>query len=104
LEQLCKLAALQLDLEQPQQRLNQEFLAAQTQLKLSLKQAEQQISNLLQASKDQQSLSTQIQEQQHLLESAQTLQTQVNDVFSCLSPVQQQAWQQNTIHTAQQIQ
>ena len=104
LEQLFKLAALQLDLEQSQPRLNEGFLAAQTQIKLTLKQAEQQISNLLQASKDQQSLSTQIQEQQHLLESAQTLQTQVNDVFSCLSPVQQQAWQQNTIHTAQQIQ
>lgn len=104
LEQLCKLAALQLDLEQPQQRLNQEFLAVQTQLKLSLKQTEQQISNLLQASKDQQLLSNQIQEQQHLLESAQTLQNQVNDVFSCLSPVQQQVWQQHTVHTAQQIQ
>ena len=104
LEQLFKLAALQLDLEQPQQRLNEEFLAAQTQLKLTLKQAEQQISNLLQASKDQQSLSNQIQEQQHLLESAQTLQNQVNDIFTCLSPTQQQAWQQNTVHTAQQIQ
>ncbi|TCB60268.1 AAA family ATPase [Acinetobacter terrae] len=104
LEQLFKIAALQLNLEQPQQGLNEEFSAAQTQLKLSLEQAEQQIANLLQASKDQQSLSNQIQEQHHLLESAQTLQTQVNDVFSCLSPAQQQAWQQNTVQTAQQIQ
>ncbi|NNH38455.1 AAA family ATPase [Acinetobacter terrae] len=104
LEQLFKIAALQLNLEQPQQGLNEEFSAAQTELKLSLEQAEQQIANLLQASKDQQSLSNQIQEQQHLLESAQTLQTQVNDVFSCLSPAQQQAWQQNTVQTAQQIQ
>lgn len=104
LEQLFKIAALQLNLEQPQQGLNEEFSTAQTQLKLSLEQAEQQIANLIQASKDQQSLSSQIQEQQHLLESAQTLQTQVNDIFSCLSPAQQQAWQQNTIHMAQQIQ
>ncbi|OAL81212.1 ATP-dependent dsDNA exonuclease [Acinetobacter sp. SFB] len=104
LESLFKVAALQLDMEQPQQCLNEEFLTAQTQLKLSLEQAEQQISNLLQAAKDQQSLSHQIQEQQHLLESAQTLQTQVNDVFSCLNAAQQQAWQQNTVHTAQQIQ
>ncbi|NNH77659.1 AAA family ATPase [Acinetobacter sp. ANC 5380] len=104
LEQLFKIAALQLNLEQPQQGLNEEFSAAQTQLKLILAQAEQQIANLLQASKDQQSLSNQIQEQQHLLESAQTLQTQVNDVFSCLNPAQQQAWQQNTVQTVQQIQ
>jgi len=104
LEQLFKIAALQLNLEQPQQGLNEEFSAAQTQLKLSLEQAEQQIANLIQASQDQQLLSKQIQEQQYLLESAQTLQTQVNDVFSCLSPAQQQAWQQNTVQTAQQIQ
>ncbi|MFD1436968.1 AAA family ATPase [Acinetobacter terrae] len=104
LEQLFKIAALQLNLEQPQQGLNEEFSAAQTQLKLSLEQAEQQIANLIQASQDQQLLSKQIQEQHHLLESAQTLQTQVNDVFSCLSPAQQQAWQQNTVQTAQQIQ
>ncbi|NNG75002.1 AAA family ATPase [Acinetobacter sp. ANC 4277] len=104
LEQLFKVAALQLNLEQPQQRLNEEFLTAQTQLKLSVEQAEQRIVNLVQASKDQQSLSNQIQAQQHLLESAQTLQTQVNNVFSCLTSVQQQAWQQNTVQTAQQIQ
>lgn len=104
LEQLLQLAALQLDLTQPQQVLNEEFSTLQSQFKHMLTQMEQHISDFLHASKQQHGLLTQIQEQQHLLDSARSLQNQISDIFTCLTTVQQQHWQQNTVQAAQQIQ
>ena len=103
LTELVKNVNIQLDLNQIQSAITAQLEQVKQQHQLDLQQIEMQINTWMQSIKSQQQLSQNIKQTEYLIQTAQQLQTQVEQVVNCLTDVEKTAWQQHPLATAQPI-
>lgn len=95
---------LQLDLQQNFDQLQQQFTQAHDQLKQHISQQQQHLQHWQHTLVAAKNLQQQRQQQQQIVEQIQRYQQAEQAIFIGLNPAWQQKWQQQSEHTAQQLQ
>ncbi|MEG2357903.1 AAA family ATPase [Acinetobacter sp.] len=103
LTEQCKIANIQLDLTLAQPEAVAQAAQIQQSFTLDIQQLEEQSSLWIQSIKAQQQLMQKIQQAEHLLQTAQHQQSQVQHIADCLPDSEIALWQQQSTAAAQQV-
>ncbi len=96
-------ANIHIDFAQTQVEITAQLSQITAQFQTDIQQIEIQSNQWMQSIKQQQQLEKSIQQTEHLIQTAQHLHNQVQPIFACLNDDDKNAWQQQSIATAQQI-
>lgn len=103
LQQTSQALSITLDLSQDHEQLKNQLQQQKHQQQQHIELLATRCLDWSQAIKDQQQRQQQQQSIQHQLDSAQQLQQQLQQLMQCLSPAEQQQWQDDVIQNSQQL-
>lgn len=94
---------VQINLAQEHKEAHLQFEHVKQQYQTDIQQLETQSKTWIHSIKLQQQLSQNIQQTEHLLQSAQQMQSQIEPILNCLNDDEKSTWFNNRVATAQQI-